>query len=866
MKKMIQLVLTLALLVFSLGADESHGLEKVSLQLHWKYQFEFAGFIAAKEMGYYKDAGLDVTLKEYNFGTDIEEDVLSEKSEYGIYNSLSLLEYLRGKPLVLVASYFKRAALVLVTSPDITSPKDLIGKTIMASTKEDFILNFKPYFDAYGVSIDDVKLVPHTYSIDDFTEGKVDAMTAFVSNEISKLDEKHAHYNILDPSNKNLYVLQLELITSQKELQEHPKRVEKFRRASLKGWQYALKHKKEISKIIYDKYSQRNSYKEILQEAKAVEKLILPYTYNVGSIDKNFLQKQMKLFKKEYKVGVGKSLNGFLIPTQTTLQKISFTKEEKAYIAKKRQTKRRVKLCLQYDQFPLDAYENGKFVGAMSDVYAKISEKTGLDFHVITSTSMKDLKEKIDTKRCDLLSIYAQESKNYKTLKATDSITTTYFTLVSTIDKSFVSHVDFLQGKLIITQFEVYKQYLQKLYPYLDIEVVPSKKEQVRMLLNSEAYALAILDEQADYIVDKTGYGKLKVDGFIAKNRPILLSIGVQKESPILYSIIQKVLHSIPKKELNTIFDSWRITHYKSVQSYTLVLQVLSFMTLLLLVVLYFHRKQKNFNKTLEALVEEKTRALREINEHLEETVAQKVEELIKKDEILTIQSKQAVMGEMISMIAHQWRQPLNTITLTISNLQIKYMMGIKIEDEVLSSSLDEINETIGYLSETIDDFKTYFHPDKKSDIVKLEDLLFKAILFVQPRAKADRIEIRVITKPSFEVSVYANELIQVLLNILNNAIDAYRDTESERKFIEISTQKNETSFRIEIKDGAGGIKQEIISKLFEPYFSTKGKNGTGLGLYMSQMIIEKQFNGKLLVESREDWTRFIIEIPIRDI
>lgn len=193
-------------------------------------------------------------------------------------------------------------------------------------------------------------------------------------------------------------------------------------------------------------------------------------------------------------------------------------------------------------------------------------------------------------------------------------------------------------------------------------------------------------------------------------------------------------------------------------------------------------------------------------------------------------------------------------------------MMGIKIEDEVLSSSLDEINETIGYLSETIDDFKTYFHPDKKSDIVKLEDLLFKAILFVQPRAKADRIEIRVITKPSFEVSVYANELIQVLLNILNNAIDAYRDTESERKFIEISTQKNETSFRIEIKDGAGGIKQEIISKLFEPYFSTKGKNGTGLGLYMSQMIIEKQFNGKLLVESREDWTRFIIEIPIRDI
>jgi len=122
-----------------------------------------------------------------------------------------------------------------------------------------------------------------------------------------------------------------------------------------------------------------------------------------------------------------------------------------------------------------------------------------------------------------------------------------------------------------------------------------------------------------------------------------------------------------------------------------------------------------------------------------------------------------------------------------------------------------------------------------------------------------------VMSESSFEVSVYANELIQVLLNILNNAIDAYSSVEEGLKFIEVYAQKSETSFRIEIKDGAGGIKQEIISKLFEPYFSTKGKNGTGLGLYMSQMIIEKQFNGKLLVESKENWTRFTIEIPIAD-
>ena len=857
--RMFKLFLLFFLLLSTYAeAKENQELEKVSLQLHWKYQFEFAGFIAAKEKGFYKDAGLDVTLKEYNFGVDIENDVITGKSEYGIYNSLSLLEYLRGKPLVLVSSYFKRAALVLVTSPDIKSPRDLIGKKIMASTKEDFILNYKPYFDAYGVDIDDVTLVPHTYRIDDFIEGKVDAMTAFVSNEVCKLDEKNARYNILDPSNENLYVLQLELITSKKELQEHPKRAEKFRAASLRGWQYALKHKEEISKIIYEKYSKRNSYAEVLKEARAVEKLILPYTYNIGSIDKNFLSKQMKLFQSEYHVGGDKKLDGFIYNEMQEKKYFSLNAQEKKYI----KSAGKVKLCTEYGLFPLDGVEDGKFTGAMSDLYAILHAKTGLQFEVIASSSRADLKEKIDTGACDMLSIYAKGANTYKSLHATKSIVNTHLTLVSEIDKSFISNVKLLKGKHIITQFTVIKKYLENLYPFLDIEVVPQRKNQIQKLLNNSAYALVTLDEQADYIVDETGYGKLKINGFLVKDHPIPLSLGVQNNKKELYGIIEKALESISDDEIQDIMNSWRVTRYQRVVNYTLVLSVAGGMSLLLLIMLYYQRKQKNFNAKLEQLVNEKTRALREINEYLEETVAQKVQELIQKDEILTVQSKQAVMGEMISMIAHQWRQPLNTITLNISNLQIKQMMGLKLEDEVLSKSFDEISETISYLSETIDDFKTYFHPDKKSDEVNIEELLAKAVQFVIARAKSKNIEIRVSSSQVYMLNVYANELIQVLLNILNNAIDAYEESNNEQKYIQLhASMENEEVLTIEIKDEAGGIEKDIQAKLFEPYFSTKGKNGTGLGLYMSQMIIEKQFNGKLEVHSEENWTKFIITI-----
>ena len=192
-------------------------------------------------------------------------------------------------------------------------------------------------------------------------------------------------------------------------------------------------------------------------------------------------------------------------------------------------------------------------------------------------------------------------------------------------------------------------------------------------------------------------------------------------------------------------------------------------------------------------------------------------------------------------------------------------MMGTKLEDKVLNKSFDEISETIGYLSETIDDFKTYFHPDKKSDLVDIDELLSKAVQFISPRAVAKNIQIRVSSSEPYTLNVYANELIQVLLNILNNAIDAYEESSCEQKYIDIYAHVvDKKSFTIGIKDEAGGISKDVLEKLFEPYFSTKGKNGTGLGLYMSQMIIEKQFNGKLAVLSEENWTKFSITIPIK--
>ena len=245
-----------------------------------------------------------------------------------------------------------------------------------------------------------------------------------------------------------------------------------------------------------------------------------------------------------------------------------------------------------------------------------------------------------------------------------------------------------------------------------------------------------------------------------------------------------------------------------------------------------------------------------------QEQLQEQVNELTSKDKLLSVQSKQAVMGEMISMIAHQWRQPLSTVTLTVSDIQLKKMLGVEVPEEQMIGSLQEISDTVVYLSDTIDDFQTYFDPNKDITQASIDDVITKVLNFIHARVKGTKIDIVYKSKNSEFIDMYQNELIQVILNIMNNAVDAHLEILKENPTVAIFVRDLETELELIIKDNAGGIEADKLEKIFEPYYSTKGKNGTGLGLYMSQMIIEKQFNSKIEVTSSHEGTTFSIKIP----
>ena len=239
-------------------------------------------------------------------------------------------------------------------------------------------------------------------------------------------------------------------------------------------------------------------------------------------------------------------------------------------------------------------------------------------------------------------------------------------------------------------------------------------------------------------------------------------------------------------------------------------------------------------------------------------------QEIKESHEVMFSQSRLAQAGELLSMISHQWRQPISKIASIASNLRFQIMTGEKVDTQKLDTKLYEIEDYTEFLSETIDDFREFYKPKKEKESTYILPLIEKSLGFLENELKKKRIIIEKEFDTDVKVSLYQNELIQVVVNIVQNAVEF----SNEGAFIKIETILKEHEYIITITDEAGGIKEEHINKIFDAHFSTKvGKKSTnlGLGLYVSKVIIEKHFQGKLEVESQGKSSKFTIRLVRND-
>jgi len=256
-----------------------------------------------------------------------------------------------------------------------------------------------------------------------------------------------------------------------------------------------------------------------------------------------------------------------------------------------------------------------------------------------------------------------------------------------------------------------------------------------------------------------------------------------------------------------------------------------------------------------------------------EEDNIKQLKEIKEKDLMLVQQTKMAAMGRLLENIAHQWRQPLSIISTAATGAKVQKEINV-LTDKQLIATLDTINNSAQYLSQTIEDFRDFFDPrNDKMEEFSISKTINKTIDLINPSFKAKNIEI-IKEIEDFSFFSIENEIIQVLINLLNNAKDAFLKVENMDKYIFIKTYKNGNYIIIEIKDNAGGVPEDIINKIFEPYFTTKHQSqGTGVGLYMSQKIIKTRLNGTLIVKNEEfehnnklyTGAKFIIKIEEED-
>ena len=596
----------------------SKDLTKVTIQLSWFDQFQFAGYYMAKEQGFYKDAGLDVQILPFSLGMNIPKMVNDGDVDFAIGRENLILEKAKYPKIIALAAIFQATPLVLLTTKDsgIDSFNKFENKKLMRTKDDGSEVSIKAMLASSKIDVKSIAQVEHSHNIYDLIDKKVDIISAYTSKAPYILQKEQIKYNIFYPKDYGFDMYSDFLITNIDKYNNDYSIVEKFKKASLKGWEYAYNNIEKSVDIIFEKYNTQNlSKEELIFEANELKKL-----------------------------------------SYLNISRLGDMKQEKV---------QRI-----YDLYNVMGYINNEF----------------------------------------------------------------------------------------------------------------------------------------------------KIDNFI----------GYDKKSRL---------------------EKWLYLKFEEHFGLSLLWKILLIIFIIIGIFVYRQYFIIKLNKRLKNLVNIKTNRLKIMNKKLAIRIKKELDKHQEKDRILAQQQKMVAMGQMIENIAHQWRQPLSVISTSASGLKLKKQLNI-LEDEELIKSIDKIVDTAKYLSDTIDDFRYFFKPQKDKTKFSLVKNIEKSLSFLETVLKENSIKVE-FEYEDIDIIAYETELIQVFINIINNSKDAFIEKKIEDRVIFISIKKFPNRILIEIKDNAGGVEEDILDKVFEPYFTTKHQyNGTGIGLYMSNQIIKTHLNGDIFMKN----------------
>ena len=500
--------------------------------------------------------------------------------------------------------------------------------------------------------------------------------------------------------------------------------------------------------------------------------------------------------------------------------KIVFTQEEKDYLKNLKE----IRVCDFADWMPYAGHDKEHTFGIIVDYYKAFGSSIGVPVRFVRGSGTEGCAQMVKKGEADVVSSIGLPN-TFGYIVPSDEIGSDFAALVTKLDTPFVNDINSLKEKAVgvIGHYKNMIKYLHKAYPHLHLQETDSTQDGLKKVARGELYAFIDIYRVAAYNIRREYIGELKIN---TKVYPLVLRghVGIAANNKVLLGIFNKAIASLSPEERQLIMNRWMSAKELVKFDYTLTWEIALLALLFIAVMLYYHLRERYQQKKL-----------------------------------LAHQAKLAGMGTMINNIAHQWRQPLNRINSNIAVIDT-VVQSDNIDIAMIKAKLDNIKNSTRYMSDTIEDFSNYFNPHKEKTRFALCETVQKALKLLESRTKD--IDIEIVSDQEVWVNTYEKEYQQVILVLLNNALDQFKSKETNDPKIRIGIKKQNQKTILSICDNGGGIEAKNIDHIFEPYFTTKfADEGTGLGLYMAKVLIESGIGGTLIAQNSDTGACFEIEI-----
>lgn len=569
-------------------------LEKVSLQLKWLHQFQFAGYYAAQQQGFYADEGLEVEIRPRNMIKDNVQQVINGEAEYGVADTVLMLYQARNKPVVIVAPIFQHSPNVLMTleSSGIRSAYDLENKNIAFYQTDTDGFSLLAMLENIQVS---PKLQRIMAKVDPelLVRGEADAYACYISNEPFLLKQKGIKTHIIHPMNYGIDVYGDMLFTSRQEAEQHPGRVERFKRATLRGWKYALNHKVEIAKYIQQELDSPKTLEHLLYEADAIEDLISPKTIPIGSLDEGRFKFISELFVKHGLMNKPYSLDTGIY--RSSPDQIIFSAKEIDWIKQHPV----VKVAIDRSWEPIEYVdEKGTLSGISRGFLNFLGQSTGIDFQPATGIDWPEAVQRIKKRELDIFSAVISTPERRQYMNYTEPYLKFPMVIATRRNEAFISAMDQLKGKTaaVVANYASHEK-MQTYFPEIPLYLVNTAQEGLEAVSNGKAYAYIDNLAVISHIINRENLSNMQISGEAPFGADIAMAI--RKDWPELHSIIQKVLNSMDEQTKNRLTNPWLQVTYKKELEWKTLAYITTPILAILLVILIYNRRLHQLNDNL---------------------------------------------------------------------------------------------------------------------------------------------------------------------------------------------------------------------------------------------------------------------------